>query len=110
VLSASDFFADNPKPSVAAWVAEFVKRYNEKPSNAAGEMYDTLFLTRECIMKSGVTGSDVKADRVKLRDCWANMKNVEAPLTGATSIDKDGDGTRIPAVLQVHDGNFVVVQ
>jgi hypothetical protein len=38
------------------------------------------------------------------------MKNSEAPLMGATSIDKDGDGTRIPAVLEVKAGNFVVAQ
>jgi branched-chain amino acid transport system substrate-binding protein len=110
VFTASDFFAENPKPSVAAWVSAYVKRYNEKPSNAAGEMYDTLYLMRDCIRSTDVTGDDVKADRIKLRDCWANMKNVDAPLTGATTIDKDGDGTRIPTVLEVKGGNFVVVQ
>jgi branched-chain amino acid transport system substrate-binding protein len=110
VFAASDFFAENPKPSVAAWVSAYVKRYNEKPSNAAGEMYDTLYLMRDCIRSTDVTGDDVKADRIKLRDCWANMKNVDAPLTGATTIDKDGDGARIPTVLEVKGGNFVVVQ
>ena len=38
-----------PSPSVAEWVAEYVKQFNAKPSNAAGEMYDTLYLMRECI-------------------------------------------------------------
>jgi hypothetical protein len=38
------------------------------------------------------------------------MKNREAPLTGETSIDKDGDGTRIPTVLEVRNGNFVLAQ
>jgi len=108
VYAAFDFFTENPKPSVAEWVAEYVKQFNAKPSNAAGEMYDTLYLMRECIMATGVTGNDVKSDRVKLRDCWANMKNQEAPLTGETSIDKDGDGTRIPTVLEVRNGNFVL--
>ncbi|MGP0089810.1 MAG: ABC transporter substrate-binding protein [Xanthobacteraceae bacterium] len=110
VLAASDFFAENPKASVAAWVADYEKRYNHKPSNASGQMYDTLYLTRECIRSTGITGNDVKGDRVKLRDCWANMTNVEAPLMGATSIDKNGDGTRIPTVLEVKGGNFVVAQ
>jgi hypothetical protein len=52
----------------------------------------------------------VKEDRVKLRDCWAGLKDAEAPLTGATSMDKNGDGTRIPTVLEVKDGKFTVVQ
>jgi branched-chain amino acid transport system substrate-binding protein len=110
VYAASDFFAENPKPSVAAWVADYEKRYNQKPSNAAGQMYDTLYLMRECIKGAGMFGSDVKADRVKLRDCWTNMKDVEAPLMGATSIDKNGDGTRIPTVLEVKGNNFVVAR
>lgn len=110
VMAASDFFADNPKPAVAAWVGEYEKRFKQKPSNAAGEMYDTLYLMRECIMKTGITGANVDADRTKLRDCWANMKDVEAPLMGATSIDKNGDATRTPTVLIVKGDSFVVAQ
>jgi branched-chain amino acid transport system substrate-binding protein len=110
VYAAFDFFTENPKQSVAEWVADYVRQFKAKPSNAAGEMYDTLYLMRECIKTTGVTGDDVKGDRVKLRDCWATMKNREAPLTGETSIDKDGDGTRIPTVLEVRNGNFVLAQ
>ena len=110
VLTGSDFFAANPEPRVAAWVSDYEKRYHQKPSNAAAEMYDTLYLMRDCIKKTGIDGGNVKADRVKLRDCWSNMKNSEAPLMGATSIDKNGDGTRIPAVLEVKGGDFVVTK
>ena len=35
VMAAFDFFADNPKPAVAAWAAEFEKRFKAQPSNAA---------------------------------------------------------------------------
>jgi branched-chain amino acid transport system substrate-binding protein len=110
VLTGSDFFAANPEPKVAAWVSDYEKRYSQKPSNASAEMYDTLYLMRECIKSTGIDGNAVKTDRVKLRDCWTNMKDSEAPLMGATSIDKNGDGTRIPAVLEVKGGNFVVAQ
>lgn len=110
VMAASDFFAGNPKPAVAQWAAAFEQRFKQKPSNAAGEMYDTLYLMRECIMKTGVTGSNVKADRTKLRDCWANMKDVPAPLMGPTSINKDGDATRVPVILEVKGGQFAPVQ
>lgn len=110
VLTGSDFHAANPEPKVAAWVSDYEKRYNQKPSNASAEMYDTLYLMRECIKSTGIDGSNPKADRVKLRDCWSNMKDSDAPLMGKTSIDKEGDGTRIPAVLEVKGGNFVVAQ
>jgi branched-chain amino acid transport system substrate-binding protein len=108
VMTGSDFFAEDPKPAVAAWVADYDKRFKQKPSNAAGEMYDTLYLLRECIKKTGVTGSDVKGDRVKLRDCWSNMKDIEAPLMGKTSIDKNGDGVRIPTMLTVKGDKYRV--
>jgi branched-chain amino acid transport system substrate-binding protein len=110
VMAASDFFAGNPKPAVADWANEFEKRFKQRPSNAAGEMYDTLYLMRQCILKTGVTGASLKADRTKLRDCWANMKNETAPLMGATSMDKDGDATRIPAILEVKGTGFATVQ
>jgi branched-chain amino acid transport system substrate-binding protein len=110
VLTGSDFFAANPEPKVAAWVSDYDKRYSQKPSNASAEMFDTLYLMRECIKSTGIDGSTAKTDRVKLRDCWANMKDSNAPLMGATSIDKNGDGTRIPAVLEVKGGNFVVAK
>jgi branched-chain amino acid transport system substrate-binding protein len=110
VLTGSDFFAANPEPKVAAWVSDYEKRYNQKPSNASAEMYDTLYLMRECIKSTGIDGSNATTDRVKLRDCWSGMKDSEAPLMGKTSIDKDGDGMRIPAVLEVKGGNFVVAK
>ena len=110
VYAASDFFAENPKPAVAAWVADYEKRYSQKPSNASGQMYDTLYLMRECIKSTGVAGDDVKADRIKLRDCWSSMNGLEAPLMGATSIDKNGDGTRVPTLLEVKGTNFVVAR
>jgi len=110
VMTGSDFFAEDPKPAVAAWVADYDKRYRQKPSNAAGEIYDTLYLMRECIKKTGIDGKDVKGDRVKLRDCWTGMKDVEAPLMGKTSMDNNGDGVRIPTMLEVKGDKFVVAQ
>jgi branched-chain amino acid transport system substrate-binding protein len=110
VLTASDFFAQSPDPVVAAWVGEYERRFKVQPSNAAALMYDSLYLMRDCIMSLGLTGSDLKAERVKMRDCWTNMKDRKAPLTGATSIDKNGDGVRKPVILQVKGDRFVAAQ
>jgi branched-chain amino acid transport system substrate-binding protein len=110
VMAAFDFFAENPNPAVAAWVAEFERRFKVQPSNAAGLMYDSLYLMRDCIISQGLTHSDLKAERVKMRECWANMKDREAPLTGATSIDSNGDAIRKPVILQAKGDRFVVAQ
>ena len=108
-MAGFDFFVDDPKPAVATWAAEFEKRFKAQPSNAAALMYDTLYLMRDCIMRTGITGGNVPMDRVKMRDCWASMKNREAPLMGATSIEK-GDAVRSPVVLEVKGGRFAVAK
>ncbi len=108
-MAGFDFFVDDPKPAVAAWAADFEKRFKAQPSNAAAEIYDTLYLMRDCIISTGITGKDIAADRIKMRDCWANMKNKSAPLMGTTSIEK-GDAVRSPVVLEVKGGRFSVAQ
>ena len=64
---------------------------------------------RDCIISTGITGKDITADHVKMRDCWANMKNRTAPLMGATSMEK-GDAVHSPVVLEVKGGRFSVAQ
>jgi branched-chain amino acid transport system substrate-binding protein len=106
VMTANDFFRENPKPSVVQWVADFKKRQGELPGNAPALYYDTLYLMRQCIVDAKITGADLKADRVRIRDCWANMKGVEAPLTGPTTMDAEGSAVRQPVVLLAKDGKF----
>jgi len=96
-MAAFDFFVDDPKPAVAEWTAEFEKRFKSQPSNAAALIYDTLFLMRECIVDNKITGEKITADRVKMRDCWAGLKNKAGPLMGATTI-VNGDAVRKPVV------------
>jgi branched-chain amino acid transport system substrate-binding protein len=110
VMSANDFFRENPNPTVVAWVAEFQKRHGDLPGNAPALMYDTLFLMRNCLINTKVDGADLKSDRIKIRDCWANLKNVDAPLTGATTIDAEGSAVRQPVVLVVKDGKYTAVR
>jgi branched-chain amino acid transport system substrate-binding protein len=107
VMSVTDFFAGNQNPTVAAWAQEFEKRYRNPPSNAAALMYDTLYLTRQCILERKVSGKDLKADRLAIRDCWADMKGAEAPLTGATTINADGEVVRQPAILVIENGKMI---
>jgi branched-chain amino acid transport system substrate-binding protein len=107
VLSVTDFFAGDQNPAVAAWAQDFEKRYHNPPSNAAALMYDTLYLTRQCILRTGISGKDLAADRTAMRDCWATMKDAEAPLTGATTINADGETVRKPTILVIEGGKMI---
>jgi branched-chain amino acid transport system substrate-binding protein len=107
VMSVTDFFAGNQNPTVATWAQEFEKRYHNPPSNTAALMYDSLYLTRQCILEHDVLGKNLKADRLAIRDCWAGMKGAEAPLTGATTINADGETVRQPAILVIENEKMI---
>lgn len=109
IMGVTDFFAGDQNPTIAAWAQEFEKRYHKQPSNVAALMYDTLYLTRECIRQRGVAGKDLTADRTAIRDCWAQMKGAEAPLTGATTINADGETIRKPTILLIEAGRMTSV-
>jgi branched-chain amino acid transport system substrate-binding protein len=109
VMSASDFSSEDPAPAVVEWVAEFHKRRNnEQPGNGAALLYDTLYAARDCIISKGILG-DNTGDREKMRDCWLNMIDLATPLLGKTTM-KDGDAVRLPAVLQINAGKFVIAK
>ncbi len=109
-MAGFDFFVDDPKPAVASWAAEFEKRFKAQPSNAAAEIYDTLYLMRDCIISTGITGKDVAADRSQdARLLGQHEESRIAPLMGATSIEK-GDAVRSPVVLEVKGGRFSVAK
>lgn len=110
MYSANDYFRENDTPENSAFVKEFMKRHRDPPANSAALMYDTLYLMRECIREKGVTGKDLAADRVKLRDCWAGMSARKAPLTGETTINEQGDAIRKPVVLVIKGGRFVAAR
>ena len=112
IMLATDFYFDSADPKVRSWVAEFQKRAGKPPTNAAGLMFATLHIMRNCISRSGTTGApaDLERDRDRIRQCWAGLKDYPAPLLGATSIDKNGDAVRSPSVIVVKNGKFVSAQ
>jgi branched-chain amino acid transport system substrate-binding protein len=87
-------------------VKEYQQKFNRLPGNSSALMYDALFLMRHCIVTTGVTGA-TQEDKVKIRDCWANIKDVEAPIAGPSTIDSNGEARKFPNFLTVRDGKFV---
>jgi branched-chain amino acid transport system substrate-binding protein len=107
VVTGAEFNRDNPKPSVVAFVKEYEERVKRLPGNSSALMYDALFLMRHCIISTGVAGAS-QADKIKIRDCWASMKDVEAPIAGLSNIDANGEARKTPNFLVVRGGKFVV--
>ena len=63
IYAASDFFDSNKRPGMGEWVKEFRKRLDVQPTNAAGEMYDTLYLMRQCIVAMKAPAGSLQSQR-----------------------------------------------
>ncbi|SDT46303.1 ABC transporter substrate-binding protein [Bradyrhizobium canariense] len=105
------FWPDDPDPKVHAWATEYQNRAKVAPGNTAALMYDTIFLAKNCIEKSGVTNKpeDLAADRERIRDCLAHVKDLSG-ITGPMSFDADGDAQLKPTVLVAKDGKWEAVK
>jgi branched-chain amino acid transport system substrate-binding protein len=106
VMVVNPFWADSPDARVSQWVAQY-RKTGKQPNNAASLIYDALFMTKECIEKSGVTNApdDLARDRERIRDCWAGVKSFPG-LTGKITFNADGDALLDPYVLVVRGGKF----
>jgi branched-chain amino acid transport system substrate-binding protein len=109
IMSVTDFFAGDQDPTIAAWAREYETRFQNPPTNVGALTYDTLYLTRECIRQRGVAGNDLAADHTAIRDCWAQLKDAKAPLTGANSVNPEGYAVRKPTIVVIDGGKMVAV-
>ena len=109
IMSVTDFFAGDQDPTIAAWAREYETRFKNPPTNVGALTYDTLYLTRECIRQRGVAGNDLAADRTAIRDCWAQLKDAKAPLTGANTVNPDGYAVRKPTIVVIDGGKMVAM-
>jgi branched-chain amino acid transport system substrate-binding protein len=107
IMSVTDFFAGDQNPTITAWSKEYEARFKSPPTNVGALTYDTLYLTRECIRQRGLAGKDLAADRAAIRDCWAQLKDAEAPLTGANTINADGYAVRNATIVTIQGGKMV---
>jgi len=70
-------------------------------------MYDSMFLMKQCIEKSGVTNkaSDLAADRDRIRVCLTEVKQFPG-IVGPITFNADGDAVLQPTVLRASGGKW----
>jgi branched-chain amino acid transport system substrate-binding protein len=99
LIVATPWFADKPDPKVKSFVQKYEKTYGKKPDQFAAQAYDALYIMAEALKKAG------KADRDKLRDALAGIRNFNGVL-GKFSFDAERDVVMDPNVLIVKGGKF----
>jgi branched-chain amino acid transport system substrate-binding protein len=109
IMSVTDFFAGTEDPAIVAWAQEYETRFRNPPTNVGALTYDTLYLTRECIRQRGVAGKDLAADRTAIRDCWTQLKDAKAPLTGENTVTPEGYAVRKATIVTIQGGKMVAM-
>jgi branched-chain amino acid transport system substrate-binding protein len=101
LVVATPWFADKNDPKVKSFVARYEKAYGKKPDQFAAQAYDAFYIMAEALKKAG------KADRDKLRDALAGIRNFDGVL-GRFSFDAERDVVMEPNVLIIKGGKFQV--
>lgn len=111
-MNSQDFWRDDPRPEVQA----FVKRYEERSSGLptpypAVNLYDTINILKHLIETRGVTNrpEDLEKDRERLRDGLATLKGFKG-IGGEISIDPNGDAIKETYPMIVRGGRWMVVE
>ena len=92
------FFPQSDDPETKYFVDEFTKRYSMEPSSLAAQAYDSIGILCEAVKNAGTL------DRDKIRDA---VNTIDYPgVTGRTTFDQIGDGTKIFQKVVVRNGQF----
>ncbi|MDR3516729.1 MAG: ABC transporter substrate-binding protein [Azospirillaceae bacterium] len=103
IYTQSNFFPDDPRPEVQAFVRAFQTRYGRQPDGFNATAYDTFILIGELVRQFGGT-------REAIRDGLTKIKNVPSVVYGKISFDPDTRrvaGARYERLL-VKDSQFTL--
>jgi branched-chain amino acid transport system substrate-binding protein len=80
IYTKTNFFPEDTRPEVQAFVKAYQSKYGKEPDNFAAAAYDTVVLLSEVIKQYGT-------DRKAIRDGLANIKNVPSVIYDKATFD-----------------------
>jgi branched-chain amino acid transport system substrate-binding protein len=102
VFTNSNFFPDDPRPEVQAFVKAYQAKYGEEPDSFSAGAYDTMVLVGKLIEQYGT-------ERKALRDGLAQIKDVPSVIFGKVSFGADRRVANPQNIkLVVKEGKFAV--
>jgi branched-chain amino acid transport system substrate-binding protein len=82
IYTKANFFPEDPRPEVQAFVKTYQAKYGKDPDNFAATAYDTIVLFAEVIKQYG-------ADRKAIHDGLASIKDVPSVVFGKVTFDTE---------------------
>jgi branched-chain amino acid transport system substrate-binding protein len=103
IYTNANFFPEENRPEVQAFVSSYKAKYNEEPDSFSAGAYDTLILVSEVIKQFGT-------ERKAIRDGLAQIKDVPSVIFGKATFDPETRRVNAPRSigLVVQDGRFAL--
>ncbi len=84
------------------FIDAYTAKYGKTPDDVAALTWDSLGLMIQAVKDTGGLSGDVKADRTKVKDTLAEVKDFPG-ITGAMTFTPEGDPKKCAVVVKIND-------
>jgi branched-chain amino acid transport system substrate-binding protein len=103
---STHYAAAGAQGATKAFIDAYQAAYGKTPDDVAALTWDSLGLMIQAIKDTGGLSGDIKADRTKVKDALAAVKNFPG-ITGAMTFTAEGDPKKCAVVVKINDeGQF----
>lgn len=103
---STHYAAAGAKGDTKAFIDEYTATYGKTPDDVAALTWDALGLMVQAIKNTGGLAGDIAADRTKVKDALAGIKNFPG-ITGEMTFTPEGDPLKCAVVVKINDeGQF----
>jgi branched-chain amino acid transport system substrate-binding protein len=103
---STHYAAAGAQGATKAFIDAYQAAYGKTPDDVAALTWDSLGLMIQAIKDTGGLSGDIKADRTKVKDALAAVKNFPG-ITGAMTFTPEGDPKKCAVVVKINDeGQF----
>ena len=103
---STHYAAAGAQGATKAFIDEYSAAYGKTPDDVAALTWDSLGLMVKAIQNTGGLSGDIKADRTKVKDALAAVKDYPG-ITGGMTFTPDGDPIKCAVVVKINEqGEF----
>ncbi len=103
---STHYAAAGAKGETKAFIDAYTAEYGKTPDDVAALTWDALGLMIQAIKNTGGLSGDIKADRTKVKDALAAVKNYPG-ITGGMTFTPEGDPKKCAVVVKINEeGKF----
>jgi branched-chain amino acid transport system substrate-binding protein len=103
---STHYAAAGAKGATKVFIDKYTAAYGKTPDDVAALTWDSLGLMMQAIKNTGGLSGDLKANRTKVKDALASIKNFPG-ITGGMTFTPEGDPKKCAVIVKINDeGKF----